>query len=87
MLLVTLDLLANILFKIFTSVHGRDWSENYDVFFGLFFLAVTCGTWDLGSPSKGRTCAPCSGSAESQPLDHQGNPYLLGFGMRFMLVS
>ena len=37
MLLVTLDLLANILFKIFTSVHGRDWSENYDVFVGLFF--------------------------------------------------
>ena len=37
MLLVTLDLLANILFKIFTSVHGRDWSENYDVFVGFFF--------------------------------------------------
>ena len=45
--------------------------------------------WHVGSwfPSKGRTCAPCSGSAESQPLDHQGNPYLLGLGMRFMLVS
>lgn len=57
MLLVTLDLLANILFKLFMSVHGRDWSEHYAVFVG-FCLTVMCGLWDLGSPSRGRTRAP-----------------------------
>ena len=41
MLLVTLDLLANILFKLFMSVHGRDWSEHYAVFVG-FCLTVMC---------------------------------------------
>ena len=35
MLWATLDLLANILFKVFMSIHGRDWSENYDAFVGL----------------------------------------------------
>lgn len=28
MLSITLDLINNMLFKIFTSVHGRDWSVN-----------------------------------------------------------
>ena len=30
--------------------------------------------WDLSFPNRDRTHAPCSGSAESQPLDHQGSP-------------
>ena len=29
---------------------------------------------DLSSLTRDWTCAPCSGSAESQPLDRQGNP-------------
>ena len=34
--------------------------------------------WDLSSPTRDRTCATCIGSAESEPLEHQGSP-LLGF--------
>ena len=34
--------------------------------FSLFFYLVTlCGTWDLSSPTRDRTCAPCIGSMES----------------------
>lgn len=32
------------------------------------------GMWDVGSPTRVRTHAPCIGSAESQPLDSQGSP-------------
>ena len=39
----------------------------------LFFLAVPCGMQDLSSPTRGWTCAPYTGSAESYPLDCQGN--------------
>ena len=39
-----------------------------------FWLCVPCGVWDLSSPAKDRTCAPCSRSAESLPLDCQGSP-------------
>ena len=35
------------------------------------FLAVACGIW---FPDWGSTWAPCIGSTESSPLDHQGNP-------------
>ena len=31
----------------------------------LIFLATPCGIWDLSSPTRDRTCAPCSGSVES----------------------
>ena len=30
-----------------------------------FFLAMPLGLWDLSSPTRDRTRAPCSGSAES----------------------
>ncbi|XP_054942431.1 small ubiquitin-related modifier 3 isoform X1 [Physeter macrocephalus] len=30
-----------------------------------FFLAVLCGMWGLSSPTRDRTCDPCSGSVES----------------------
>ena len=33
--------------------------------FLLLFLAVPCGLWDLSSPTRDWTRAPCSGSAES----------------------
>ena len=39
-----------------------------------FFLAVPHSMWDPSSPTWDRTCTPCSGSAGSQPLDHQGSP-------------
>ena len=29
--------------------------------------------WDLSSPTRDQTYAPCSGSTESQPLDLQGS--------------
>ena len=41
-------------------------------FLSFFFFAVLHGVWDLSSLTRDGTCAPCSGSTESQPLDHQG---------------
>ena len=41
------------------------------VFF--FFLAVPHGMWHLSSPTSDRTHTPCTGSAESSPLDRQGS--------------
>ena len=40
----------------------------------LFFLAVPRSMRELSSPVRDQTRAPCSGSAESEPLDHQGIP-------------
>ena len=39
-----------------------------------FFLATPRGMWDFGSLTGELTCAPCSGSTESQPLNCQGGP-------------
>ena len=39
-----------------------------------FFSAALHGVWDLSSPTRDQTRIPCIGSAESQPLDHQGSP-------------
>ena len=36
-----------------------------------FFGYTVCGMQDLSSPTRDQTHAPCSGSAESQVLDHQ----------------
>ena len=44
--------------------------------FCFYFLAAPCSIWDLSSPTRDRTLTPCTGSAESQPLDHQGSPLL-----------
>ena len=40
-------------------------------------LHVNSWLWRVGSSSltRDRTQAPCIGTAESQPLDHQGSPY------------
>ena len=38
------------------------------------FLAASGDLWDLRSPTRDRTQALSSESAESQPPDHQGNP-------------
>ena len=40
----------------------------------VFFLAMLHGMQDLSSPTRDQTHAPCIGSTESQPLDHQGSP-------------
>ena len=44
-----------------------------------FFLALTCNMQNLSSLTRDWTCAPCGGSVESQPLDHQGSPSLTEF--------
>ena len=38
------------------------------------FGHAMCAMRDLSSPTRDQTHAPCSGSAESQPLDGQGSP-------------
>ena len=40
-----------------------------------FFPATLCNAQDLSSPTRARIPAPCTGGAESQPLDYQGSPY------------
>ena len=42
-----------------------------------FLFAALQGMQDLSSLTRDQTCAPCSGSVESQPLNHQGNPFFL----------
>ena len=42
--------------------------------FFLSFLATQSGLQDLRSPTRDRTHVFCSGSTESYPLNHQGNP-------------
>ena len=34
---------------------------------------LSCSIWDVVPPTRDRIWAPCIGSLESQPLDHQGN--------------
>ena len=41
------------------------------------FLAVPNNIWDLSSLTRDRTLVPCIGSAESYPLDHQGNSWAM----------
>ena len=43
-------------------------------YFIVILLAMPCGTWGLSSLTRDWSCAPCSRSAESQPLDLQGRP-------------
>ena len=42
----------------------------------LIHLAMLCGMWELSSPTRDQTLAPCSGSLESEPPDHQRIPCL-----------
>ena len=43
------------------------------------FLAKPRGLWDLSSPTRDQTYTPCSGTIQSNPLDHQGSPRNLSF--------
>ena len=38
------------------------------------FSAIPPGMWDLSSPTRDKTCAPYTGSVESQPLHCQESP-------------
>ena len=40
----------------------------------IFFFFGHMGMWVLSAPTRDRTCAPCSGSMESSPVDHPGIP-------------
>lgn len=40
----------------------------------VYFFAASCSMRDLSFPARDQTRIPCSGSAESQPLHHQGSP-------------
>ena len=46
-------------------------------FYLFIFLAASHNMWDLRSLTRNQTPAPCSGSAESQPLDHERSPLVL----------
>ena len=55
------------------------------IFFFLIYLTVLgFRCWHLSSNSltRNRTQAPCIGTAESQPLDHQGSPSSFNFNER-----
>ena len=59
-------------------------------FFFSFFLATlhaACGIWDHSSLTRDRSCAPCSGSTESQPLDRQGSPLPLFNGKKYCIIQ
>ena len=45
--------------------------------------AAPCSIWDISSSTRDRTRAPYIGSAESQPLDHQGIPHVTWFFSSF----
>ena len=42
-------------------------------------LAMPRGMWDLSSLTRDQTSAPCSGSMDSLPVDHQGSTFLKKF--------
>ena len=60
----------------------------------LFFLAVPPSMQDFSYPTRDWTHDPCSGSLESEPLAHQGNPshkfwyitFLFSFVSRHFLI-
>ena len=48
--------------------------KSLSLFYFFLLFGHACGMWDLSSPTGNRIQAPCIGSTESQPLDHQGSP-------------
>ena len=44
-------------------------------YFVYLFMDTLCGMWGLSSLTRDRNNTPCSGSAESWPLDSQGSPW------------
>ena len=56
-------------------------------FFFFFFLAAPRGMQNLSSLIRDQTHAPCRGSAESSPLDHQGSPSCCGFDFHILMSN
>ena len=44
------------------------------VLVGTCRIPLSCGMWDLNSPTRNQTQISCIGSIECQPLDHRGSP-------------
>ena len=65
----------------------RYWKKECWNFF--FFLTAPCDMQDLGSLTRDWTHAPCSGNAESQPVNHQRSPHVftLERHLRYWQVS
>ena len=59
------------------GARNRGRTQHCLCFLSFFFYFWPHGTWDLSSLTRDRTCAPCSGGAESEPLDGQGSPTVL----------
>ena len=57
------------------------------IYIYIFFLAAPHSMQDLSSPTKDQTSTPCSGSAESQPLDQQGSPCIFLNKNRIVLYT
>ena len=60
---------------------------NIYIYIFFFFLAAPHSMQDLSSPTKDQTSTPCSGSAESQPLDQQGSPCIFLNKNRIVLYT
>ena len=50
-------------------------------------MAAPRSVWDLSSPSKDGTCVSCSGSVDSEPLDHQGSPRAEGLSVGIITAA
>ena len=72
--------------EILSSSITKSWFTflwNTDIFFKIYAPGLSCSMWTLscgmhvgsGSLMRDRTWAPCIGSVESYPLDHQVSPW------------
>ena len=58
--------------------HASLFKKSLFIWLGRVLVVVhgifSCSMWDLSSLTKDETCVPCTGSTQSQPLDHQQSP-------------
>ena len=47
------------------SVNFKDFELSFKIYYYYYYLAALHGMWDLSSPTRDQTQAPCIGSAES----------------------
>ena len=64
-----------------TSIYPLVFSYSLCEFFFFFFLAALCSMRDLSSPTRDQTCAPCSGSTESNHWTARDVPYVNSFSI------
>ena len=65
------------IYTLAISLKSQCWSVSIFLKRGhcfFFVLALSLNMWNLSSPTRGRTHAPCSGNVGSSPLDLQGSP-------------